>query len=67
MGNIETPHLREYGFRNYPKYVCLWNPESGKFRNLGFEKRRVGVGVGEEGCKHAKKNCVIELCHTLKC
>ena len=22
MGNIETPHLREYGFRKYPK-ICL--------------------------------------------
>ena len=22
MGNIETPHLREYGFRNHPN-ICL--------------------------------------------
>ena len=127
MGNIETSHLREYGFRKYPK-ICLLvesgtrNPESGKFRNLGFEKRNTAQGIrnptnswnlqseiyceriryprrriqnqslswisllgdcicieflkraggggrggGEEGCKHAKENCVIELCLTLKC
>ena len=45
MGNIETPHLREYGFRKYPKYVCLWNPESGKFQNLGFEMWNTAQGI----------------------
>ena len=51
MGNIETPHLREYGFRKYPK-ICLLvesgirNPESGKFRNWALKR---GIQFKESG------------------
>ena len=27
------------------RYVCLWNPESGKFRNLGFEMWNTAQGI----------------------